>query len=178
MRARRLLGGTCVTAAIAVPLACGGSTVVPGPTQQADAQESGATFLAPDAPNEPAAVGPFDATTPEADVAAITQSDDATLQGLPVDASGCTGGDFWGQDNTLAGDGGVRCTGHWDLTCAGQYYEVDCDCPVGECVCFGATTHVVAFPWCSEVTTSCSATSALQLRGQVFSLCDFPLRMN
>jgi hypothetical protein len=78
----------------------------------------------------------------------------------------------WGPDNALP-DGGTGCIGRWNATCAGQSYEVDCSCPEGACVCFGATTHVVTFPACSSLASFCEA--AAPSVQQVFTLCGFPV---
>lgn len=68
------------------------------------------------------------------------------------------------------GGGGVlgsgECEQSWGETCNGVNYQVDCSCPRGSCVCFGPTTHVVAYSGCP----TCPGAGS----GSVFALCGFP----
>jgi hypothetical protein len=62
------------------------------------------------------------------------------------------------------GGGHGDCMTWLDETCDGVDYQVSCDCPSGNCVCFGPSTHVISNPSCTGCPNVIEA----------FALCGFP----
>lgn len=84
---------------------------------------------------------------------------DAPLITEPVEAStACTPNGGGG------GGGNGDCMTWLDETCDGIDFQVSCDCPTGNCVCFGPSTKVVQLPSC----TGCPNVT------EAFALCGFP----
>jgi hypothetical protein len=87
---------------------------------------------------------------------------------LAPDASmGCT----FGYGGEQAG-GPNGCENTMSETCNGTQYIVSCSCPEGACVCFGPTTHIVAYPGCPSCPTVPAVGS--ETVDDVFALCGFP----
>src|SRR5579862_4880034 len=143
----RVLARLTGAVAMALALACGSGGVVGEPvsaqTRPAGELDAGAPGSASveDAAGQTAASGDVtDAVAPEASAPFDAVTGDASPAAPGVKgAPGCSLASMeWGPDNALP-DGGTGCIGRWNATCAGQSYEVDCSCPEGACVCFGAT---------------------------------------
>jgi hypothetical protein len=167
MRARSKESLLLGLAAIGLASACGGRSVredVDGGVRQDAAK----------------LVGFSDSDQPAPTTSVVSGSPDSAITGpMPtVDAAppmvrdaestACTkrgaGGD--------GGGGAGPCMSTFDETCGSTNYQVSCACPRGSCVCFGPTTHVVAFAGCPSCPGPGS--NVAHTTDQVLALCGFP----
>lgn len=65
------------------------------------------------------------------------------------------------------GGGAGGCSQTYGETCGSAAYAVTCACPLGQCVCSGASNRAVAFPGCPY----CGSPTTAE---EVFALCGFP----
>jgi hypothetical protein len=86
-----------------------------------------------------------------------------------ADASGCT---LPGSSTFLPGNG--LCYSQTTEVCEGIRYQVHCSCPQANCVCFGPSTKIVAFPDCPYCPGEAPFGPGKIQPADLFTMCGFP----
>jgi hypothetical protein len=133
--------------------ACGGSVGV----GEADsgAPDSVADTLSP------AFAGSDSASTATVDAAPDAALDAASEACTPMFPTGSSEGPLGSP---------ISCSSASGETCGTTNYQFSCDCPTGSCVCFGPSTHVVAYDGCP----ACPGFLPGPPANDIFRLCGFP----
>jgi hypothetical protein len=159
-------------AAIGLASACGGRSVredVDGGVQQVDGgvQQDAAGLVGFSDSDQPAPTPSGVSGSPDSAITSPMPTDDAAPPIVPdAESTACT------KSGGGGGGGGGQCMSTLGELCGSTNYQVSCACPRGSCVCFGPTTHVVAFSGCP--TCPALGPNAGTTTDDVLALCGFP----